>query len=65
MYACIFQDVYAKYRVDEVSDWNQTKPIKDTKNPDWNFKKQHDFKGCTAEVRITNHFTDLSGSANL
>ena len=48
----LLQDVYAKYRLDEHSDWNQTKVVKDTKNPDWNFKQQHDFKPATAEVRI-------------
>ncbi|XP_076455652.1 kinesin-like protein KIF28 isoform X2 [Babylonia areolata] len=34
-----FTDVYAKFLIYLETTYNQTSPIKDTSNPDWNFKK--------------------------
>ena len=44
------QDVYAQYQLRDDSEPTQTKKIKDTKNPDWNFKKQHTMKSVKKEV---------------
>ena len=45
-----FTEVYAQYKLRDEDAFHQTKVIKDTKNPDWNFKKQHDFKAAKKEV---------------
>lgn len=44
------QDIYAKYSFYNDKSPNCTKPVKDTSNPDWKFKKQHTVDSANEKV---------------
>jgi len=48
-----FQDIFAKFQLKDDPEYNQTKAIAGTSNPDWKLEKIYSFKPLTAEVSGT------------